>query len=93
MPRRAEVVSFIQHAIDWLKSSSAEKSGEDWVSLWSAFYRHYHAEIIFSTRISGEFPEELLRRVALNKPVVPEDPRVPLGEYDKQFNQWLASLK
>lgn len=62
------------------------------VELRMNFYRNYQHPFIFSTRFGADFFDELQKAFEKNHPIQPEPGEI-LGEYDKNFNVWLKTVR
>ena len=98
-PTQVEVLNFMSYAC--LSLEHARYRGhyvEVYLSLKEEFFRRFQRGFVFSTRWNGEFFTLALPHVENRRPLVSternEEGRLePLGEWDENFNRWLASLR
>ena len=84
-----KIISFCTEAIKILNNSN--NFGRDYVYLKILFFNQFQNRLVFSTRFGADFFEEVLIRIKEKQIIIPEK-GFPLGEYDKNFNQWLLKL-
>ena len=80
------IIIALNECVRCLKNS--KNFGEDFVRLKRLFFKDYQKGYVFSTRFGADFFSLTLEHLLSNQPIVPEKGE-KLGEYDKNFNEWM----
>ena len=83
---------FIQQARIMLMLASRKQWSRTYVELRMKFAREYNLGYIFSTRFGAYFFDEV-EQYLLNRNFIQAEKGQQLGEYDKNFNDWLKQVR
>ncbi len=86
---KTKILTFCSHAESILKDN--KNFAELFVCFKMEFFRKYQNGLIFSTRFGADFFREIKNRIINNLPITAENGE-KLGEYDKNFNNWLKNI-
>ena len=81
-------LEYLKQAIVTLENTQGRKWAEVWVEFRMDFHRKYTNGLIFSTKLGTEFFTDTKRFLENDDLLKPEKGEV-LGDYDKNYNQWL----
>lgn len=94
---KQDIIHYCETALIVLKHSSPVIYAQNWIQLREIFHREFCNELIFSTRFGSDFFSEVKNKVVNNSPIEPDidknGEKLPLGEFDINFNNWLKNLK
>lgn len=82
-------LEYLNHAIAVLEQTQGRKWAEVWVDFRMDFHRKYTYGLLFSTRLGTDFFVATRRFLENDDLLKPDAKGEVLGEYDKNYNQWL----